>query len=98
MPSSWTCACRLRMVPNLPGRFASRRVNSSAVIVMITGEEDRTVMTRAFEAGVEFFLFKPVERNKLLKADPCYGRSNRARKAAFHPRSAALQNLDGSGQ
>jgi len=25
------------------------------------------VMGRAFEAGVEFFLFKPVERNKLLK-------------------------------
>lgn len=43
------------------------RVNSSAVIVMITGEEDRTVMKRAFAAGVEFFLFKPVERNKLLK-------------------------------
>ncbi|HXJ10712.1 MAG TPA: PilZ domain-containing protein, partial [Candidatus Limnocylindrales bacterium] len=34
---------------------------------MITGEEERTVMRRAFEAGVEFFLFKPVERNKLLK-------------------------------
>jgi CheY-like chemotaxis protein len=42
-------------------------VNASAVIVMITGEEDRTVMARAFEAGVEFFLFKPVERNKLLR-------------------------------
>jgi len=34
---------------------------------MITGEEDRTVMKRAFEAGVEFFLFKPVERSKLLR-------------------------------
>jgi CheY-like chemotaxis protein len=43
------------------------RVNSSTVIVMITGEEDRTAMGRAFEAGVEFFLFKPVARNKLLK-------------------------------
>src|SRR5207245_9314459 len=42
-------------------------VNASTVIVMITGEEDRTVMARAFAAGVEFFLFKPVERNKLLK-------------------------------
>jgi len=28
---------------------------------MITGEQHRTVMGRAFEAGVEFFLFKPVE-------------------------------------
>jgi CheY-like chemotaxis protein len=43
------------------------RVNASTVIVMITGEEDRTAMRRAFEAGVEFFLFKPVARNKLLK-------------------------------
>ena len=43
------------------------RVNASTVIVMITGEQDRAVMARAFEAGVEFFLFKPVERNKLLK-------------------------------
>jgi CheY-like chemotaxis protein len=42
-------------------------VNASTIIVMITGEEDRTVMTRAFEAGVTFFLFKPVERNKLLR-------------------------------
>src|ERR1700741_1481514 len=42
-------------------------VNASTVIVMITGEQDRKVMGRAFEAGVEFFLFKPVERNKLLK-------------------------------
>lgn len=42
-------------------------VNASTVIVMITGEEERTLMKRAFEAGVEFFLFKPVERNKLLK-------------------------------
>lgn len=43
------------------------RVNASTIIVMITGEQDRTVMRRAFEAGVDFFLFKPVERNKLLK-------------------------------
>jgi hypothetical protein len=37
------------------------------VIVMITGENDRTVMTRVFEAGVQFFLFEPVDRSKLLQ-------------------------------
>ncbi len=42
-------------------------LNASTVIVMITGEEERTLMKRAFDAGVEFILFKPVERNKLLK-------------------------------
>jgi CheY-like chemotaxis protein len=43
------------------------RINAPAVIVMITGENDHTLMKRAFEIGVQFFLFKPVERNKLLK-------------------------------
>jgi CheY-like chemotaxis protein len=42
-------------------------LNASAVIVMITGEQDRTLMTRAFAIGVTFFLFKPVERQKVLK-------------------------------
>ena len=51
----------------LARQVRASRVNSSTVIVMITGEQDCTVMGRAFEAGVEFFLFKPVERNKLLK-------------------------------
>lgn len=61
----------MRMPPpdgvELARQIRASRVNASTVIVMITGEEDRTVMRRAFEAGVELFLFKPVERNKLLK-------------------------------
>ena len=51
----------------LARRVRASRVNASTVIVMVTGEQDRTVMGRAFEGGVKFFLFKPVERNKLLK-------------------------------
>ena len=51
----------------LARQIRASRVNASTVIVMITGEEERTLMKRAFEAGVEFFLFKPVARNKLLK-------------------------------
>jgi len=51
----------------LARQIRASRVNASTVLVMITGEQDRTVMGRAFEAGVEFFLFKPIERNKLLK-------------------------------
>lgn len=61
----------MRMPPpdgiELARQIRASRVNASTVIVMITGEEDRTVMRRAFEAGVELFLFKPVERNKLLR-------------------------------
>jgi CheY-like chemotaxis protein len=51
----------------LARQIRASRVNASTVIVMITGEQERTLMKRAFEIGVEFFLFKPVERNKLLK-------------------------------
>jgi CheY-like chemotaxis protein len=61
----------VRMPPpdgiELARQTRASRVNASTVIVTITGEEDRTVMKRAFEAGAEFFLFKPVERNKLLR-------------------------------
>ena len=61
----------MRMPPpdgvELARQIRASRINASTVIVMITGEEERTLMKRAFDAGVEFFLFKPVERNKLLK-------------------------------
>ena len=61
----------MRMPPpdgvELARQIRASRVNASTVIVMITGEGERTLMKRAFEAGVEFFLFKPVARNKLLK-------------------------------
>ena len=61
----------MRMPPpdgvELAHQIRASRVNASTVIVMITGEGERTLMKRAFEAGVEFFLFKPVARNKLLK-------------------------------
>jgi CheY-like chemotaxis protein len=61
----------MRMPPpdglELARQLRGSRINASTVIIMITGEQDRTLMKRAFEIGVEFFLFKPIERNKLLK-------------------------------
>jgi CheY-like chemotaxis protein len=61
----------MRMPPpngiELARQIRASRLNASTVIVMVSGEEDRTLMSRAFEAGVEIFLFKPIERNKLLK-------------------------------
>jgi CheY-like chemotaxis protein len=61
----------MRMPPpdglELARHTRASRINAPAVIVMITGERDNTLMKRAFEIGVQFFLFKPVERNKLLK-------------------------------
>jgi CheY-like chemotaxis protein len=61
----------MRMPPpdglELARQVRGSRMNASTVIIMITGEQERTLMQRAFEIGVEFFLFKPIERNKLLK-------------------------------
>ena len=61
----------MRMPPpdglELARHVRTSRVNASTIIVMITGEQDRTLMKRAFDIGVQLFLFKPVERNKLLK-------------------------------
>lgn len=61
----------MRMPPpdglELARQVRASRVNASTVIVMISGEQDRTLMRRAFEAGVEIFLFKPIERNRLLR-------------------------------
>ena len=61
----------MRMPPpdglELARHVRNSRINASTVIVMITGEQERTLMKRAFEIGVQFFLFKPVERHKLLK-------------------------------
>jgi CheY-like chemotaxis protein len=61
----------LRMPPpdgaELARQIRASRPNASTVIVMISGDEERSAGRQAFEAGVEFFLFKPVERNKLLK-------------------------------
>jgi CheY-like chemotaxis protein len=41
--------------------------NQNTPIVMITGEEDRTVLARAFQAGANFLLFKPIDRQRLLR-------------------------------
>jgi CheY-like chemotaxis protein len=42
-------------------------MNRTTPIVMVTGADDRGLMTRAFDAGATFFLFKPVDRARLLR-------------------------------
>ena len=42
-------------------------MNHRTPIVIITGEEDQGILTRAFEAGANFFLFKPINRDRLLR-------------------------------
>src|ERR1700739_4101314 len=42
-------------------------LNRTTPIVMITGENDRGLLTRVFEAGATFVLFKPVDRHRLMR-------------------------------
>lgn len=40
--------------------------NQKTPVIMITGEEDPAVLSRGFQAGVTFFLFKPINKERLL--------------------------------
>lgn len=51
----------------LARQIRSFGLNKTTPLIMITGETDRTVMSRAFQAGVNFFLFKPVDRARLMR-------------------------------
>jgi DNA-binding response OmpR family regulator len=61
----------IRMPPpdgiELTKRIRSLRLNQSTPIVIITGEKDPGLMARAFQAGANLFLFKPVDRLQILK-------------------------------
>src|SRR4029077_20860295 len=55
-------------MPSLDGvelakRIRSSGMNQSTPLVMITGDNDQKVMQLAFQAGVNLFLFKPVDRS-----------------------------------
>ena len=59
-------------MPSPDGIELARQIRSSGLnktipLVMITGEQDHDVMSRAFAVGVNLFLFKPVDRTRLLR-------------------------------
>jgi two-component system chemotaxis response regulator CheY len=59
-------------MPAPDGIALARQVRASALnrktpIVMITGENDRGLLTRVFEAGATFVLFKPIDRHRLMR-------------------------------
>jgi two-component system, chemotaxis family, chemotaxis protein CheY len=59
-------------MPAPDGIALARQVRVSALnrttpIVMITGETDRGLLTRVFEAGATFVLFKPIDRHRLMR-------------------------------
>src|SRR5712691_160855 len=59
-------------MPSLDGIELAKRIrssgwNQSTPLVMITGDQDHKVMQRAFQVGVNLFLFKPVDRSRLMR-------------------------------
>ena len=61
----------VRMPPpdgiELTRKIRASGLNRRTPIVVITGEEDNAVLKRAFEAGASFFLFKPIDRHRMLR-------------------------------
>jgi CheY-like chemotaxis protein len=51
----------------LTKQIRSSDMNRTTTIVILTGAEDRGLMSRAFQAGANLFLFKPIERTRLLR-------------------------------
>lgn len=45
----------------------SRGFNQNTPVVMMTGDTEPSLLAQAFEAGTNFFLFKPVDRRKLQR-------------------------------
>jgi CheY-like chemotaxis protein len=51
----------------LATRIRSSGMNQHTPLIMITGEQDNKIMQRAFQAGVNLFLFKPVDRSRIMR-------------------------------
>ncbi len=48
-------------------RIRGSEINRTTPIVILTSASDRGLMTRAFQAGANFFLFKPIDRRQLVR-------------------------------
>ena len=56
-PDGIELACKIR----------SGGLNVSTPIMVITGQDDRALLARAFSSGANFFLYKPVDRHDILR-------------------------------
>jgi len=61
----------VRMPPpdglELTRKIRATGLNLTTPIIVITGDDDRALLARAFGAGASFFLFKPVDRHDILR-------------------------------
>jgi CheY-like chemotaxis protein len=59
-------------------------VNRRTPIIMVSGENTPDGMTRAFEAGANFFLFKPFDRGRLMRVWRAAHRPIEQERRRFH--------------
>lgn len=52
---------------DLTQQIRASGLNRTTPVAIITGEGDNTVLGRAFKAGASFFLFKPIDRHRVLR-------------------------------
>lgn len=64
----------------------SSEKNKKTPIIIITGEDDPAVMARSFKAGANFLLFKPINRERLL-------RLSRATRSVFQQERRRYQRI-----
>lgn len=48
-------------------QIRNSKLNRTTLVVIITGAEESGLMSRAFQAGANLFLFKPIDRTRLLR-------------------------------
>src|SRR5580658_919128 len=48
-------------------KIRSGGLNLATPVMIITGEDDRALLSRAFGAGASFFLYKPIDRHDILR-------------------------------
>ena len=58
--------------------------NKATPIIMITGYQDPSIMARGFQAGITFFLYKPIVKDRLLNLVRLTHSVNRVEKRRFH--------------
>jgi DNA-binding response OmpR family regulator len=76
-------------MPSPDGLEVTRQIRSSGTnqktpVIMITGHDDPSMMARGFQAGINFFLYKPIVKERLLNLVRVANSVNRVEKRRFH--------------
>ena len=65
-------------------QIRASKINEKTPVIMITGGEDPAMVARGFEAGISFFLYKPIVKDRLLNLVRVTHSVNRVEKRRFH--------------